>query len=101
PGYVNQTIEAGFIADSQTLAFPGCNPNNDKSPRPSVAFREDILFTNATGGGYGLDINSASADPDITVLPPDIYGISTSGTNDGTVPIQSISISVDLNREEI
>lgn len=101
PAYRNESINATFIADSQTLAFPGCNPNNNMAPSPSVAFREDILFANPTGGGYGLDLNSMSADPDITVLPPDIYGITVSGTNPGSVPIQSISVSVDLNREEI
>lgn len=101
PGYVGQDLSSGFLTDSATLAFPGCNPTNDKVPRANtgVAFREDIMF--AANGAYGADINGAVADPDATILPPDIYGITASGTNTSEVPIQSISMSVDLNREEI
>ena len=99
PGYVGLSLASGFVADAATLSFSGCNATNDKVPNPSVAFREDILFTHVTG--YGLDINNMVADPDCTVLPPDIYGITASGTNQSLVPIQSISVSVDLNREEI
>ncbi len=99
PGYVGQTLSSSFTSDAATLAFPGCNATNDKVPRPSVAFREDILFTHDSGAG--LDLNGMVADPDCTILPPDIYGITSSGTNQSQVPIQSISMSVDLNREEI
>ena len=53
--------------------------------------REDLVFSPATGG---------------TVLPPDVAGITSSGTNEvsnGTfgAAIQSISVSVDMGREDI
>lgn len=99
PGYVGLSLASGFTTDAATLSFPGCTPGNDDVPRPSVAFREDVLFTHATG--LTLDQNDMVGDPDCTILPPDIYGITASGTNESDVPIQSISISVDLNREEI
>lgn len=101
PGYVGQNLATGFLTDAATLAFPGCNPTNDAVPRANtgVAFREDIIFD--FNNAYGLDINGTVADPDATILPPDIRGITASGTNESDVPIQSISMSVDLNREEI
>lgn len=101
PGYVGQTLQPSFLADAATLSFDGCNASNDAVPpvAAGVAFREDMIFN--FDGSAGVDLNGAVADPDTTVLPPDIYGITASGTNEDEVPVQSISVSVDLNREEI
>ena len=101
PGYDNVTLTSKFTTDAATLAFPGCNRQNVGSPsgNAGVAFRDDIMF--AFDKTDGLDLNGMVADPDTTILPPDIYGITASGTNETNVPVQSISISVDLNREEI
>ena len=54
----------------------------------------------------GLDTNSMVADPDTTILPPDVFGISDSGTNELVgdergAHISSISVSTNLGREEI
>ena len=54
-----------------------------------------------------VDVNGSVADPFCTVLPQDIDGISSSGTNnksDGTnfdAHVQNITISVDLGREQL
>jgi hypothetical protein len=52
------------------------------------------------------DVNGAVSTSLITILPPDVDGISTSGTNDLTggdygAHVQTIAVSVDLNREAI
>lgn len=71
-----------------------------------VQRQEDVLFTPGTGAPTGLDENGMSV-ADITVLPTDIYGMTSSGINptnaDGSyvVPIQSISVSADLGRDQI
>lgn len=53
----------------------------------------------------GVDANGMIADPDCTILPTDIEGISDDGTNDLTndarAVIQSIAISTDLGREAL
>lgn len=62
-----------------------------------------------TGAGFGggVDSNGVCADWDRSVLPVDIDGISTSGTNDQTdgynfdVHVQSINISTNLGRENL
>lgn len=101
PGYVGQTLQQSFLDDAATLAFPGCNPTNDAVPESNtgVAFREDLIF--AFNSGLGLDLNGSVADPDSTILPADVRGITASGTNEDDVPIQNITMNVDLNREEI
>lgn len=101
-GYVGQNLSTRFLADIATLQFSGCNSTNATVPRDTnvgVAFREDLKFT--FDSAYGVDSNGAIKDPDATILPPDIYGITSSGTNTSNVPLQSISVSVDLNREDI
>lgn len=80
--------------------------NNDDEPigLGGISRRENIQFTVVSGG---TDSNGVATDPDATVLPKDIDGISTSGTNnldeDGNYKavIQSIGISVDFGRTEI
>lgn len=69
-----------------------------------VSRRNSIYFNTVVTTG---DTNSMVADPDCTILPPEIHGISISGVNvvlsDGTYPahIQSITCSVDLGRQKL
>lgn len=69
--------------------------------------RRENLLLGAAAGGAGTDSNGASRDADITVLPTQIHGISTDGTNQKTdgqnfdAHIQNITVSTDLGREEI
>ena len=90
--------------------------NFDNTDRPlalvynsgGVQRREDIIFTPTVGT---LDVNnqvSASSTAVFTVLPPDVAGISSSGTNvlvDGgncySCSINSINVSVNLGRDQI
>jgi hypothetical protein len=71
-----------------------------------VGRRQHILFTK-NAGITTLDSNGMVADYDITVLPPEVFGISNSGTNnadaDGVLGahISSLSVNVDLGRESI
>lgn len=65
--------------------------------------RQNLVFDSAGGG---LDVNNQADVTDATILPPDIPGISSSGTNDKTAGvfgahIQRISTSVDLGRDQI
>ena len=79
---------------------------SDDSPTGNniVNRRPHLLFAYVTTSG--VDVNGMVADPDATILPPEVYGISLSGTNDETASvygasIQRISVSVDLGREQI
>jgi hypothetical protein len=53
----------------------------------------------------GVDTNGALLDPDCTVLPQDVAGVSSSGINilssDNRSHLESISVSVNLNRENL
>lgn len=65
--------------------------------------RENIVFDLA--GAVAVDVNGQVNTTDATILPPDIQGVSSSGTNFansvGVHPahIQSISINASLTRE--
>lgn len=75
--------------------------------------REDVIFDMDITGATPLDINGSVADPVVTgsyrgtVLPQDIDGISSSGTNDRdsegnfAAHVQTITVSTDLGREEL
>jgi len=69
-----------------------------------IVRKESIIFDTSVTSG---DLNSMIADPNCTILPSEIFGISTSGVNikdsDGNYPahIQNISVSVDLNRQAL
>lgn len=78
--------------------------NNDTPASGSIEDRAYIVFS--YNGASGVDANGQVKDPDATILPPDVFGISTSGTNDEVsskynAAIQSITISTDLSRENI
>lgn len=66
--------------------------------------RQHVLFDSTAST---LDVNNQAADLLTTILPPDIPGISSSGTNnrnaDGTMSakLQSFSANVNLGRDEI
>jgi len=64
--------------------------------------RENLMFDFTAGGA--IDVNDRSADPDATILPISVFGITSSGTNelaDGKygAHIQSISVSVNSSRD--
>lgn len=77
--------------------------------RHHLTFAEQNSAATLTGNGFagGLDVNGMCADYDRTILPPDVDGISTSGTNnqsDGAnfdAHVQSINISTNLGRENL
>lgn len=72
----------------------------DESPVKNVARRQDIKFGTSTSGS--LDAAGAVKDIAITILPREIPGISSSGTNNmvgNYAHINNISTSVTLNRE--
>lgn len=84
--------------------------NNTDSPfgasvSGGVQRRENLLFTYPANPG--LDVNSQVNVTTATVLPPDIDGISSSGTNDKDsggnfgAHVQDIAVSVNLGREAL
>lgn len=73
-----------------------------------VQRRQHLNFT--PWSFYGVrstDVNGMAADPFCTILPPDVDGISISGTNDKSdnvnfdAHIQNINVSVNLGRDEL
>lgn len=86
--------------------FAGAFDNTD-SPTGvgGVNRRENLQFSYSAAAG--LDVNNMVADVDATILPPEVFGISNSGTNEQTngqdfdAHLSSISVSVDFGREAI
>ena len=91
-----------------TLGFTGGFSSNTDAPVGSggVNRRENLIMT-PNSSINTLDANGMVADPDCTIIPPDIFGISSSGINKKTdgqnfdVSLTNISVSADLNRESI
>lgn len=89
--------------------FSGTSYNNDAplaiTGSGGVNRRWNMIFD--VVGNPALDVNGQLDYTGATILPPEIDGISSSGTNirnsDGTfkASIQSITASVDLNRQDI
>lgn len=99
-------VNTDDIARAAALSFVGdaAFANNNDTPASGIQFRENIVF--AYNGASGVDANGQVADPDATILPPDVDGITTSGTNEEyngsyNASIQSITVSTDLARENI
>lgn len=106
----NQPSHGAVLA---TLPAPSFNTagtlidTNDDTPigTGGVNRRQDMLF--AFAAASGTDVNGAVNDPDSTILPFDVDGITDSGTNeeqaDGSfgAHLSSITVSVDLGRTEI
>lgn len=98
-----------YINGPSAFVFSGGFPSNNDAPIGSggVNRRQDMLFASRPSStGTPLDSNNMVADYDGTVLPPEIFGISTSGTNNLTAGeygahIQSIKVSCDLGRDSI
>lgn len=90
-----------------TPSFAGAFTTNLDSPIGSggVNRRENMIFT--YDAGEGLDINGMVADSDCTILPPDVYGISDSGTNeksnavDFDAHLSNLTVSCDFGRENV
>jgi hypothetical protein len=94
-------VNPDFTNQINSISVQGCFAANNASPPSGVQFREDIIYGPVPSGSTS-DLNGMVADPDLTILPPDVYGVSASGTNvNADVCVQSISVSVDLNREDI
>lgn len=97
-------VNATDIARAAALTFAGVFTTNADSP-VLLERKEYLIFD--YDAGDGLDANNMSADPDATILPPEVDGISASGTNEKSdgqnydAHVQSISISTDLGREQI
>ena len=92
---------------SSTLDVAGAFPQNNDSPPGSggVQRRENMLFA-LSNEASGTDSNGMVGDPDSTILPPDVFGISTTGVNNKVANnfiahISNISVSADLGREEL
>lgn len=73
-----------------------------------IQMRENVRFNTSSASRDANDQVTFSSSADYaTILPPDIAGISSSGTNlvrpDGNYPaaIQSISVSTNLNRDSL
>jgi hypothetical protein len=84
--------------------FTGAFGSLDSPPGSgSVQYREHLIFD--ADSTLSTDANGMWADPDCTILPPDVFGISSSGTNNKTdgqnydAHISNISVSVNLTRE--
>jgi hypothetical protein len=98
---------------SWTLGIPftfsgAFNSNVEESPvsingSGGVNTRANMLFTPTVST---LDANNMVADPNCTILPRTLPGISSSGTNNTTAGefgahITSISVSTDLGRDQL
>lgn len=90
-----------------TAVFSGAFPNDNDAPASGhVINRWNVVTSPVSGSPTGLDANGMT-NAYTLVVPTDIYGVTSSGTipasGDGTltVPIQSIQISCDLNRQAV
>lgn len=108
--WLNQPGHGDTLASLPDPSFDGAFGSNLDAPIGSggVQRRQDVIFTAAiVSGNTGLDINNMAADANTTILPPEVFGISNSGTNEKSsggnfdTHISRISISADLNREQI
>jgi hypothetical protein len=107
--WLNQPGYGDTLATLPDPNFPGATRfanNNDTPPGTGgVNRRQDMQFEFVTGSG--LDVNGMVADPDATILPPEVFGISNSGTNeksngiDFDAHLSNITVSVDFGREAI
>lgn len=96
-----------FLQDLASISFSGCFDGTDR-PNCKVGFKEDFIWGETSTLGAGTtDVNGALQDCDLSVVPQLIPGIDSDGVNRGTanngeqVCFQSISVSADLNREEL
>ncbi len=104
----NNKVWKGLVAGTTFATYADGNVfTNSGSPRSisgsgGVQFREDVLFSY---NGTSLDANGSTSGNG-TVLPQDIPGVSSSGTNNRVAGqfnahLQSFNTSVDLGREDL
>lgn len=92
----NKAWRTSFLKSDTFLgAVAGTDVPNQATVSGGVQRRENVLFGAAT-----------YAQKTVTLLPTEIEGISTSGTNDKTgdifnAHVQNLSVSVDLGREAL
>ncbi len=103
-------LNATDAARSAAIVATGGFPSNADAPigQGGVNRRQDMQFAiQVTGAQNSGDLNGYLADADCTILPYQVFGISSSGVNnrsDGQsfdAHVQSISVSTDLGREAI
>jgi hypothetical protein len=88
-GATDLTYNGQFSTDDAPIGSGGVNN------------RKNLIF--AYSSDSSLDINGQVADPDATILPKEIYGITSSGTNEQGADgfgahVKSLSVSVDISR---
>ena len=107
----NFSESVSFVGNNKIWKISGFNmtytfdnadtPLSYTSGTGGVQRRQHMVFDPTTNT---LDANNQVADSACTILPPDVAGISSSGTNnrkaDGNfrASVQNISVSADLNR---
>ena len=89
--------------------FPGFDGGFTSLDSPigsgGVNRRENLIFE--FDAASSLDVNSMVGDVDSTIMPPEVFGISNSGTNEKTNDVDfdahfsNITVSADLGRENI
>lgn len=105
----NNKVWVNMVAGTSYATYGDGNVfSNSANPRAitgsgGVNGRESVLFTYAANPGRDLNGSVSGIG---TVLPQDIPGISSSGTNNLVAGVrqahpQSINASVDLNREDL
>lgn len=105
----NHKVWAGdtrIVDPSQGIGFSftgGLDGTHSPPGTGGVNRRWDLILDTTS---QSTDTNGQTADPDCTILPPEIDGISSSGTNNaGTTAypchLSNITCSVDLGREAI
>lgn len=100
--------DPNYVGGPSTFLFTGgFNGNDAPIGSGGVNRRQDLLFAiTSSTTGTALDSNGMVANYDGTVLPPDVFGITSSGTNVQTsgvygAHIQSIRVSCDFGRDAI
>lgn len=95
-----------YAGSPNSFSFNGVFTTNTDGPIGSggVNRRQNLLLRPSVSV---LDHNGMVADPDCTILPPEVWGVSNSGINEQTdhqnfdAHLQSITASVDLGRDPI
>jgi hypothetical protein len=88
--------------DSKILVTGQFNGLGSPAAVIGVARRQDLIWGSSSTSG--LDTNSAAADSEVTVLPREVAGVTSSGLNaaDNTrAHLSNLSISCAMNRENL